>query len=188
MCGRYYVADEDQTEELRAIIAEVQRRGGEPVRQGEVFPSQTAAVIATSKTGKPMPFAMRWGFAFNGALLINARSETAAVKPMFKDSMAHRRCLIPATCYFEWEKRGREKIKYAIGAGGMIYMAGLYRLEEDGPAFSILTREPAAQIAFIHNRMPVILPEEVHAAWLGGEGNPGEMLTTAIQGVAFKTA
>ena len=60
MCGRYYVASEDQTEELRAIIEELQRRAKEPVKTGEVFPSETAPVIANNRAGKPMPFRKRW--------------------------------------------------------------------------------------------------------------------------------
>ena len=58
---------------------------------------------------------MRWGYTFpNSKPVINARSETAAIKPMFKDGMKQRRCLIPATHYYEWEHRGRQSIKYAI--------------------------------------------------------------------------
>ena len=188
MCGRYYVASEDQTEELRAIIEELQRRAKEPVKTGEVFPSETAPVIANNRAGKPMPFAMRWGFSLNDALIINARSETADQKPLYRDSMARRRCLIPASYYFEWEKRKNDKVKYAIGAGKMIYMAGLYRMEDNGPVFSILTREASDPIAFIHDRMPVLLPTNLHAAWLANESNPIELLNEAVRDVQFKIA
>lgn len=87
---------------------------------------------------------------------------------MCKDGMLQRRCLIPASNYFEWEKRGRDKIKYAIRPAGstIFYMAGIYRIEGGKPAFTILTREPAESIAFIHNRMPVILPTCAQNQWL----------------------
>ena len=82
--------------------------------------------------------------------------------------MAQRRCLIPATCYFEWEHRGKEKIKYAIApeSNNMIYLAGIYRKEGTHASFTILTCEPAESIAFIHNRMPVILLAEATGDWL----------------------
>ena len=188
MCGRYFVDEEDQPEELYLLMAELQRRGGNTMKRGEIFPSETAPVIASNRAGRPTPFTMRWGFACGGGLIINARSETAAAKPLFRDGMARRRCLIPASYYFEWEKREKEKVRYAIGAGRMIYMAGLYRLAESGPEFTILTREPAPGIAFIHNRMPVILPPETHAAWLCPEQGPGEALRAAVLDVRFKIA
>ena len=79
----------------------------------------------------------------DGKLLFNARSETAAEKAMLKDGMAQRRCLIPATCYFEWEHRGMEKVKYAIAPAGsnMIYLAGIYHKEGNRAACTILTRD-----------------------------------------------
>jgi len=188
MCGRYYVASEDQSEELRAVIDEVQRRSKEPLKFGEIYPTQTAPVIANNKTGKPVPFAMRWGFTWNGALLINARSETAAQKPVFRESMERRHCLIPASCYYEWAKSDKEHVKYAIGAGKVFYMAGLYRMEDTGPVFTILTREPAKSIAFIHERMPVILPKELHNKWLCLGNTPKDILCSAYLDMKFSIA
>ena len=131
---------------------------------------------------------MRWGFALNGALIINARSETAANKPLFCESMARRRCLVPASHYFEWEKRDGGRMKYAIGAGRMIYMAGLYRQEDGVAAFVILTRPPAEPIAFIHNRMPVILPPACHEAWLQGEDAPAALAGATLNVTFSETA
>ena len=97
---------------------------------------------------------------------------------MFRDGMAQRRCLVPAGYYFEWEKWGKEKFKYAIGQNerGIIYMAGIYRMEGGRPVFSILTHEPASQIAFIHDRMPVILPAEATKDWLNIRYAPEDVL------------
>ena len=157
MCGRYYVPDEDSAADLREIIEQINRRAnaGPVVKTGEIAPSDVAPVLANNRNLAATPFAMRWGYRLgNGKLLFNARSETADAKALFRDGMRQRRCLVPAAHYFEWEKRGKDRIKYAIRPGGasVMYMAGIYRLENDMPVFTILTREPAAAISFIHDR------------------------------------
>lgn len=91
MCGRYYIAEDDQAEELRQIIDSINRKyngDGTIKTSGEIFPSETVPVIATSKTQKIMPFAMEWGYSIaDGNRLINVRSETASQKPIFRDSL-----------------------------------------------------------------------------------------------------
>lgn len=127
MCGRFFVDKAESPEDLERIIDALNRKG-QIVKTGEVFPSDTVAVIANTKALTPAAFAMPWGYKMpDGKLIINARSETAAEKPMFRNGMMQRRCLLPATNYFEWEKRGSEKIKYAIKPSNldMFYMAGL---------------------------------------------------------------
>ena len=109
---------------------------------------------------------MKWGYSGYGNTVINARSETAFEKPMFRKSMQERRCLLPASGYYEWRRTpsgGKSKQKYALYRAGQptIFMAGLWR-EEQGerlPVFVILTKAAGPGIADIHDRMPVILPE-----------------------------
>lgn len=186
MCGRLYVEPELSDEELRGIIEAVNRRTGGEASTGEVFPSSTVAAVANDKSGAPRPFPMKWGYERGGgSLLINARSETAAQKPMFRESMRLRRCLIPATNYFEWQKLDGGKKKYAIRPDGakVLYMAGLYRLEKDAPRAScvILTREASKSVAHIHNRMPVILPRERLAEWLSPDADAESVLGAALE-------
>lgn len=186
MCGRFFLSDSETVDILEDAIAELQRK--KPVKTGEICPSDTAAVIANSRTLKPSCFAMSWGYRLGeGRLLINARSETAEEKSVFADGMRQRRCLIPASHYFEWERRGSQKIKYAIcpERSGLTWLAGIYRLEQSGPVFTILTREPAESIRFIHDRMPVILPREVHEAWLNPKYAAKEILREAVTRVQF---
>ena len=147
---------------------------------GEIFPTDIVPVIANGREGgtrtggairpgRPRAFAMRGGYTLSGSRrVINARSETAAERPMFSDSMRTRRLLIPASGYYEWLRHDKKAQKYAIrpGAGGTMYMAGIYRFEAGTPVFTILTREPEPSIAFIHDRMPVILPREAAGDWL----------------------
>lgn len=188
MCGRYHIDDGRDSIELHDIIEAVNRRSTEPVKtSGEIFPSDLVPVIANSKSLAPTAFAMRWGYTLEGGRrLINARSETAATRPMFRDGMRQRRCAVPATNYYEWRRMGGvRKEKYAIQPidSELFYMAGIYRIESGRPVFTILTREPAERIAFIHDRMPVILPTDLVADWLDPGSAPGEILEHAVLSV-----
>lgn len=190
MCGRYYIPDEDSAAELKEIIDQINRRhnAGPVLKTGEIAPSDTAPVLANNRSLMVTPFAMKWGYTMsNGKLVFNARSETASEKPLFRDGMTQRRCLVPAAHYFEWEKRGREKIKYAIKPAdvSVLYMAGIYRIENGIPVFSILTREPASSISFIHDRMPVILPREFTTDWLNPRFKAEDVLRSATLDISF---
>lgn len=131
---------------------------------------------------KPQPFAMEWGYhRADGKRIINARGETAAQKTMFADGIRQRRCLIPAQHYYEWEKADGGKVKYAIkpeGADGF-FLAGIYRMEAGKPVFTVLTRNAAENIAFIHERMPMILPNEVATDWLNPKYHGEDILKAA---------
>lgn len=189
MCGRYYIAEDDAAEELRQIIEAINRRSPDAKTGGEIRPGDAVPVLANSPSLQLGAYAMHWGYTLpDGKLLFNARSETAAEKAIFKDGMAQRRCLIPATCYFEWEHRGKDKIKYAIAPedSHMIYFAGVYRKEGNRAACTILTREPAESIAFIHNRMPVILPAEATADWLNVRHEVTDVLKAAQMEMEYK--
>ena len=191
MCGRLYIAEEDKAEELQRIIDQLNRKynGAAGVKtQGEIRPTDIVATIANSPSMQQGVFAMRWGYTMpDGKPMFNARSETAAIKPLFADGMKQRRCLIPATCYFEWEKRGDKKIKHAIATQGssMIYLAGLYRREGNQAACTILTRDAADCIAHIHHRMPVILPAEAIPDWLNPRYDARDVLRVAQSNMNF---
>ena len=189
MCCRFFTGDAEDDEELSAIIDALQRRGGgDAAVARDVLPTDTAAVIASSRRLSPGVFAMRWGFSgAGGAPVINARSETAHEKPLFAGSMASRRCLIPAGWYYEWERRGRERVRYAIRPeeAGLMYMAGLYRLTPAGAQFTILPRGAAPDIAFIHPRMPVILPRDALADWIDPRRDGRALLDGAVEQLRF---
>ena len=110
MCGRYYIEIDER--ELRQIADEIEKKTKGPPGQmtlkagGEVFPTDVVPV----QTGINQYLPMKWGFVgFDGKPMINARSETALEKPMFRQSMLERRCLIPASGYYEWQKTGKAK-------------------------------------------------------------------------------
>ena len=197
VCGRYYIAEDDLSDELSRMIDELNRKKTpEGLKtSGEIFPSDIVPVLANSRKQDVQPFAMRWGYAFpNGRPIINARAETAAQKPMFKDGMRQRRCVIPASHYFEWERRGAARTKYAIrpAHADTLYLAGIYHLENhDGvivPAFAILTRDAAPGIAFIHPRMPVLLPPDATADWLNPGYNAEEVVAAALTEMEYRSA
>lgn len=101
----------------------------------------------------------------------NARAETVDQLPSFKEPFQRRRCLIPVTGFYEWRLDPGEKKKtpYRVTTEDQVfYLAGVwdYWQPENIASFAIITTEPNALIAGLHNRMPVILPHEHHRAWL----------------------
>ena len=196
MCTRFYV--EPDTEEIRDVIAEVQkslladkfiRAGNAILTYGEIRPTNVVPVIATDRRGKRASFPMKWGFQIPGrSLIVNARTETAAQKPTFKEAWERHRCIIPASWYYEWEhlvgNTGQKKTgdKYMIQPLGssMTWLAGLYRIEDNLPVFSVLTKEPTKGLALIHDRMPLILPKDLIDAWINPQSRPEDLLRYAL--------
>lgn len=189
MCGRYFIDLDMDDGTLAQIISDLNRRGaGESLKtSGEVFPTDLVPVLARSRAGNEKPFAMRWGYTLsNGRRVINARSETARERAMFAEGMQARRCLIPASGYYEWRRQEKARDKFAVrtDGGGTMYMAGLYRYEGGAPVFTILTRAPAPSVAFIHDRMPVILPPDAAREWLNPMCSAQDVLQKAALSVS----
>lgn len=188
MCGRFYVPEDGSIQMIRAIVERLEHRNLK-VKTGDVFPGDMAAVVASNRQLQPQPFAMEWGYHLSdGKRIVNARSETASQKAMFVDGIRQRRCLIPAQHYYEWEKADGKKVKYAIEPEGSegCFLAGIYRMEAGKPVFTILTRCAAEGIAFIHERMPVILPNEAAEDWLNPQYYGNDILQAAITQMKFK--
>lgn len=188
MCGRFYVPEDNDTEIIRVVLEQLEHRNVR-VKTGDVFPGDSAAVIASNRRLEPQIFAMKWGYCLShGKRIINARSETAARKPMFADGIRRRRCLIPAGHYYEWEKTEGGKVKYAIAPwdSNGFFIAGIYRMEAGAPVFTILTRSASEDIAFIHDRMPVILPKSAAGDWLNPQYHGGDILKEAITQMQYE--
>ena len=188
MCGRYRLdADQRDMEEIiRALNRREEKLGADkPVKtSGDLHPGDRVPALCRGRSGGIGAFAMEWGYRLeDGRRLINARLETATQKPTFRDGMQSRRCLMPMSAYYEWERRGSDRVKYRISpkADGLSCLAGIYRLEEDGPRFAVLTMEAADELAFIHDRMPVLVPYAAREAWLlRGELPPPPSAWTAV--------
>ena len=202
MCGRFYTDfDDAQYREMLAMLYLKSERdaGLLMLKNGEVFPTDHVATLDAAG-----PRAMRWGFArFDGkGKVINARSETALEKSMFRAPMFTAedaktqtqtgRCLIPASAYFEWETREKQKIKYKLRPAkeGLFTFAGLYRSEAgaDTPVFVILTAPASAGISFIHDRMPLILPPDQGQAWLNDPTEAARLLNEGTRDIVYEPA
>ena len=187
MCGRYNFSKNSSSPMVQKVLENLQDRQVE-VKIGEVNPGDVAAVIASNRKLEPQAFGMKWGYKLpDGKLIFNARSETAAQKAMFADGMRQRRCLIPADCYYEWQKTAQGKQKYQLAPSNAngFFLAGIYRIEQGSAVFSVLTKEPVEPIAFIHHRMPVILPKEAMSDWLNPRYNGIEILNAAVGDIRF---
>jgi len=184
MCGRYgRRADKQQ-------IAEWMQTHDTNVFDDSYFePSYNIApqsfqpvVRLAPETGERELTVMRWGLvpfwskddkaAFN---TINAKSETVAKSPAFREAWKHRRCLVPADWFYEWKKLDeRTKQPYAIGmkGDGIFAFAGLWDTWKDKASghelltYTILTADPNELLETIHNRMPVILSRKDYSRWM----------------------
>lgn len=165
MCSRYELLTNFECivagAALKVSPDNAQARGFRPKPKGEIRPTDPAPVILPGGALAVLP----WGLAvdWQPQPVINARSETLEQKPTFKP-LLEQRCLVAATGYFEWRKHGREKIKTRIKTSDndVFFFAGLIGAER----FTIVTCAPNPSIAYIHDRMPVIVPNEAHALWL----------------------
>jgi putative SOS response-associated peptidase YedK len=130
--------------------------------------------------GRPTLAALAFGFTLpprppetRGLLLANARAETFLVKPTFRDAVAHRRCLVPADGFFEFEKDGKARRPhyFYLKEHRPFFFAGLWQPEAEATpaAFAIVTTSPNGVVGPVHDRMPVILGPNSGPAWLGDQ-------------------
>jgi putative SOS response-associated peptidase YedK len=196
MCGRYYIDDgEDQAEMLRILAAANEGYRGKALasklKTGEIFPTEVVPVVAAvpDRGDTASVQLMQWGMLSRdfGRVIINARSESAAEKPMFHQSVRQGRVLVPASNFFEWRKQpdSKRKTRVCLGVPGadFFYMAGLWRSERLSPAdaeklfdepiteavinrFVIITMAASEWMSSIHDRMPLILTREAGQRWL----------------------
>ncbi|MFH1159390.1 MAG: SOS response-associated peptidase [bacterium] len=174
MCGRYSFAIEDEL---------IKERFGVMVRSAiykaryNCAPSQELAVINNGYPDELQFF--RWGLipfwakdSSIGNKLINAKAETIAEKPSFRQAFKRRRCLVPADSFYEWKRDAtKTPFRMLLKDRTPFSMAGIWEkwVSRDGEivhSFSIITTEPNELMIPIHNRMPVILLPENEQRWL----------------------
>lgn len=159
-----------------------------------IAPTQSVPIVRAGSAEPREWCEVRWGLipfwakdASIGARMINARSETAAEKPAFRQAVRRRRCLIPASGFYEWSRRGGAKQPFYIHLSDSrpLAFAGLWerwRPSESDPVESctILTTSPNPVVAELHDRMPVILPPERYDEWLSAAELASERLVTLL--------
>jgi len=168
MCARFFV--DDEVLDLVSEITASQDTEIADLRHGDVRPSGQAPII-TGKQNDLRADVMAWGFPrFDGkGLVINARSESATEKTMFRDSILRRRCVIPAKHFYEWDA-SKNKITFRRFNEPILYMAGIYDRFDGRDRFTVLTTAANDSVSRFHDRMPVILNRDELEPWIFEDG------------------
>jgi putative SOS response-associated peptidase YedK len=191
MCGRFVLLTDLRviTESFNIQNVAWEYRPGSNISPGQ----QIAAVLRKDDQNSLVNF--RWGLIPSwakdpsiGYKMFNARAETIAEKPSFKNAFQKRRCLIPADGFYEWQKIGRMKkpLRFSLKSGEPFGLAGLYETwispeQEAVDTCTIITTESNDLLRAIHDRMPVILPKDLEAAWIDPDNNNQKELLSMLK-------
>lgn len=166
MCGRYQF---DADAPAFGKIVRGLREAGGTFCSGEVFPTDRAPVLL-ARDGAVRPAAFVWGFPnpHGKGAVINARAETAGMRPMFREALRIRRCAVPTSGFYEWSHDGSPRRKYRFRAAhaDSLYLAGLYQYFDGAGHFVVLTTAADASMQDVHDRMPVVLRQAEIRPWL----------------------
>ncbi len=188
MCGRFVLHSRPE-----ALARHFGLKGWEDFHpRWNIPPGTDIPIIRVSPEGKRVLHLLRWGLLPHwaqdpamGQRLVNARAESVAVKPAFRDAFRHRRCLIPADGFYEWKTQAGRKQPYYIRlrSGEPMALAGLWESwrAPDGTVLrtcTIVTTAANARLSPIHDRMPVIIPPQGWEDWLSGP--PGIAATLLV--------
>ena len=182
MCGRFaFYSPSEAAAALFGVNAstEVQPRYN-------IAPTQYIAAIRNAEQGERELVMLRWGLVpfwakdpSIGNRMINARAETVAEKPSYRNAFKHRRCLVLADGFYEWQRSGDAKTPYfiSLASGAPFALAGLWENwtdKESGESLQTTTLITTAANEFmapLHHRMPVILEADNAGEWLAGTGD-----------------
>jgi len=189
MCGRYanFLTEQELLDSFAiATIADDARLLPPNFNLG---PMQQGLIIRQSPDAR-VAEAARWGLVPTwakdpgiGSKMFNARVETIAEKPSFKNAFAKRRCIVPANGYYEWQKLGDEKVPQFIHTvdGSPLAFAGLvevWRAAKEDPwliSFSIVTTASRGEMNDIHDRQPAMLDTDNVEVWLDPTSHPDDL-------------
>ena len=169
MCGRYALHAHPEVVALQFGLRSVPEFGP----RYNIAPDSQVLIVRDREAAL-----VRWGLvprwakdASIGAKLNNARAETVATKPSFRDAYRKRRCLVPASGFYEWKAEGGRKQPYYVrpARGGLFAFAGLWERWNDLETCAIITTEANERMRAIRDRMPVIVALEHYGRWLSGE-------------------
>jgi putative SOS response-associated peptidase YedK len=190
MCGR--LANILPHDAMSRLFAAVPDNDLPPVPDYNICPTEQVAVVTSEPGADPVRRLrpMRWGFvphwfadATDGPLLINARAETVAEKPAFRQASRERRCLVPVSGFYEWHRTDTARLPWYCSRadGAPLALAGIWQAwgEDRNPTFAILTTAANAAMSPIHHRVPVVIEQPDWALWLGEAGHGAATLMVA---------
>ena len=172
MCGRYTDTKRDKQFLVRMGVEQAEI---DFVPRYNVAPTQFASVVSLNDDGRAELRRARWGLIPFWAKdekianrLVNARAEGLASKPAFRTAFKKRRCLVLADGFFEWQKvpGGKRPMYIYLNGGQPFVFGGLWDRWKDVETFTIITVPPNELVSRIHDRMPLILPDEDIPRWL----------------------
>jgi putative SOS response-associated peptidase YedK len=193
MCGRYTLI---KLADFIDIFPWIHPPDELPPERYNVAPTQSVAAVAND--GKDQVDYFHWGLIPSwaedrsiGNRMINARAETLAEKPAFRNALKRRRCLIPADGFYEWKKLGDGKTKQPMYIrmrdGKPFAFAGLWESWHDRtgagseiPSVTIITTTPNSLMSSIHDRMPAIVRPEDYRKWLAPGERPADELVPML--------
>ena len=189
MCGRYSL-----TEDLGELARRFEFDGDWDAfeRRYNIAPTQNVLTVVGGESRRGGY--MRWGLIPSwakdksmGSRMINARAETVAEKPAFRNALRRRRCLILADGFYEWQRLGKQRIpmRIVMRSGEPFAFAGLWETWRDPqgdviPSCTIITTSANDTLRPIHDRMPVILRRELEDLWLDGSVDDPDALTSVL--------
>lgn len=175
MCGRYVIEPAD-SREIAEIIAKVSG-----VKTGEIYPTNKVPIMI--EMGEEItPVSAVWGFPKFGnksGSIINARSETALDKSMFRKSILERRCAFPTTGFYEWgagQAGKKQKYEFHLAGQNEMYLAGIWNDFAGERRCVILTTHANESMSEIHERMPLVLKKQEVEEWVKNAEQSVEML------------
>ncbi|WP_137702394.1 SOS response-associated peptidase [Marimonas lutisalis] len=188
MCGRFAITLPNDA--MARLFQAVPANDLPDVPNYNVCPTTQIHAVSRDADGQRRLGAMRWGFVphwykspTDGPLLINARAESIAGKPAFRAAARERRCLIPASGFYEWskdEQGNRYPWYFSRTDGAPMVFAGVWQVWDRGEAplttCAIVTCDANKVAGKVHHRMPVILEEADWGKWLGEEGRGAALL------------
>lgn len=186
MCGRFTITHPNEA--LAALFDAVP---GNDLPQGPNFNvcPTNPVVVVTSDGGQRRLRAMRWGFIpswykapNDGPLIINARADTVATKPAFREAVRTRRCIVPASGFYEWstgEKGEKLPWYFTRTDGDPMALAAVWQRWQDIDTVAIVSTDAGPGMAGLHHREPVVLERSAWPLWLGEAGHGAAVLMIA---------
>lgn len=190
MCGRYFL--HSTADKLTRLFGEMPMPRLAP--RYNIAPTQPVPIVRQNARGEREMALVRWGLVPGWSKgpdsrysMINARAETVASKPAYRNAFRYRRCLIPADGFYEWQQgpSGKQPLVLRPLDGGMLALAGIWEHWQDADgneieSCSILVRAANAQVAAVHDRMPVVIAPAAFDLWLDIHAQKPQPLETLL--------